>query len=184
VRSALAGAADVNGDGRVEYSELKAFIAAANLRVDDPRARIQLFAQAPARDRSAPLADLSRRSELSYLMLPSEMAGRFHIEDERGIRRLDLHKEKDRALAIALPAGHSYFLRSIDQEAEFAPKAGQIVDAAQLEFREKAIASRGSVEESFRDHLFETPFGPKFYGGFVSTSGEAPVAPLWADLTP
>jgi hypothetical protein len=34
VRSALAGAADVNSDGRVEYSELTAFIAAASQGVE------------------------------------------------------------------------------------------------------------------------------------------------------
>ena len=38
VLSALHGAADVNADGRIEYSEVAAYVAAANSEVDDPRA--------------------------------------------------------------------------------------------------------------------------------------------------
>src|SRR5262249_58177828 len=58
LRSALSGAADVNGDGRVEYSELRAFLAAANARVKNPEARIEAFAPPPALDRHHPLVGL------------------------------------------------------------------------------------------------------------------------------
>src|SRR6478735_3608723 len=58
LRSALTGAADVNGDGRVEYSELRAFLAAANARVKHPEARVDVFARAPALDRHRALIDL------------------------------------------------------------------------------------------------------------------------------
>lgn len=53
VISALLGAADVNADGKIEYSELRAFVAAANQQVDDPRGKVNMFARPPARDRSA-----------------------------------------------------------------------------------------------------------------------------------
>ena len=60
LRSALSGAADVNGDGRIEYSELRAFLAAANARVQEPRgARRRLRAR--ARARSPPRARRSAR---------------------------------------------------------------------------------------------------------------------------
>jgi hypothetical protein len=58
LRSALRGAADVNGDGRIEYSELRAFLAAANARVRNPEARVDVFARAPALDRHRALIDL------------------------------------------------------------------------------------------------------------------------------
>ncbi|HEY7373931.1 MAG TPA: caspase family protein, partial [Polyangia bacterium] len=57
--SALRGAADVNGDRRVEYSELGAFLAAANREVQDPRARLLAIVKAPASAPRAPIADLS-----------------------------------------------------------------------------------------------------------------------------
>ena len=92
VRSALTGAADVNGDGRVEYSELKAFVAAANLKVDDPRARPEIWARPPARDRSRALVDLSAKGFEHFLLFPAGFSGRFHVEDGRGVRLADFHK--------------------------------------------------------------------------------------------
>ncbi|MEL6546991.1 MAG: caspase family protein, partial [Myxococcota bacterium] len=48
LRSALSGAADADRDGRVDYNEVEAFLAAANGKVEDPRARVNVFARAPA----------------------------------------------------------------------------------------------------------------------------------------
>src|SRR6185369_4903495 len=45
--SALRGAADVNHDQRIEYSEAYAFLAAANRGVADPRARLTVVSRAP-----------------------------------------------------------------------------------------------------------------------------------------
>ena len=45
--SAMRGAADVDGDGAVAYSEAHAYLAAANMDVTDPRARIEPFVQHP-----------------------------------------------------------------------------------------------------------------------------------------
>lgn len=63
VRSALAGGADVDGDGEVTYDEARAFISAANAKVSDPRARLTAYAAAPrctAPSRSS--SEASRRS--------------------------------------------------------------------------------------------------------------------------
>ena len=61
-----------------------------------------------------------------------------------------------------------------------------VVDAAALAWKAQGVAARGgSLDESFRQHLFERPFGARFYGGFVASSGELPVAPAAeADLSP
>ncbi|MFZ5468605.1 MAG: hypothetical protein ACOZIN_04130 [Myxococcota bacterium] len=185
VRSALFGAADVNGDGKVEYSELSAFIAAANLRVEDPRGRLQIFTAAPALDRAAPIADLTRRSLAGHLLVPASLSGRHWVEDERGVRWVEFHKEPERPLVLALPPGRTYHLRSPSLEARFIAASGQLVDAASLRWTAYALASRGSLDEAFRVHLFATPFGAKFYGGYVSSSGEPPVAaPVTADFSP
>ncbi|HSK04882.1 MAG TPA: caspase family protein, partial [Kofleriaceae bacterium] len=57
LRSAMAGGADVNGDGRIAYSEIAAFLAAANQHVTE-QARVDVFARAPAADLARPLVDL------------------------------------------------------------------------------------------------------------------------------
>ncbi|WP_370458910.1 hypothetical protein [Aggregicoccus sp. 17bor-14] len=187
VRSALAGAADVNGDGRVEYSELRAFLAAANQGVEDVRGRVDVFTQAPALDRSAPLADLRRPSREAFLLLPAGLEGRLWVEDARGVRRLDVNKERERPMALALPPGGPYFLRGATREARFSlASAGSVVDAQALTWSETALAARGPVQEAFRERLFAVPFGPRFYAGFMAGQPEAPVsfAELSPDLSP
>ena len=58
--SGLRGGADVNGDGRLEYSELGAFISAANRGVADPRARLRVVVRPPRRRRASPGAGARR----------------------------------------------------------------------------------------------------------------------------
>lgn len=177
VRSALAGAADVNGDGRVEYSELTAFIAAASQGVEDVRGRLDIFARPPALDRSAPLTDLSRHAAMGYLLVPEGLGGRMWVEDTRGVRVADFHKESQRPMVLALAPDRSYYLRTEGQEARLTvPRAGAVVDAGSLAWSSSAVASRGPVEEAFRDKLFSVPFGPSFYSGFVASQGQTPVA--------
>ncbi len=185
--SALLGAADVNSDGKVEYSELRAFVAAANQQVDDPRGRVNMFARPPARDRSAALADLTAPSSSSYLLLPSGLQGRHWVEDARGVRLADFNKESDRPLVLALPPGQTFFVRTPSREARLETGTdGKLIDVGQLAWSPTGIASRGgSLDESFREHLFSRPYGARFYGGFVSSSGELPVGPApEPDLAP
>jgi hypothetical protein len=187
VISALLGAADVNSDGKVEYSELRAFVAAANQQVDDPRGKVNMFARPPARDRSAPLADLTAPSSAAFLLLPAGAEGRHWVEDAHGVRLADFNKEGDRPLVLALPPGQTFFVRTATREARLETgAAGRLIDAAQLGWAESGIAARGgSLDENFREHLFERPYGARFYGGFVSSSGEVPVGPApEPDLAP
>jgi hypothetical protein len=177
VRSALAGAADVNGDGRVEYSELTAFIAAASQGVEDVRGRLDIFARPPALDRSAPLTDLGRHTGLGYLLVPEGLGGRMWVEDTRGVRVADFHKELSRSMVLALPPDRSYYLRTEGREARLTvARAGAVVDAGSLSWSTSAVASRGPVEEAFRDKLFSVAFGPSFYSGYVASLGQTPVA--------
>lgn len=185
VVSALLGAADVNADGRVEYSELKAFVAATNLEVKDPRGQVQLFAQAPASDRAAPLADLSAASRYGFVLLPAATSGRHWVEDERGVRHVELHKEAGRPVLLALPPLGRYFVHAAGREARLDNREGSLIDASRLAWAKAALAPRGSLDEAFREHLFARPYGARFYEGFIASSGELAVAPaVEPDLTP
>jgi hypothetical protein len=177
VRSALAGAADVNGDGKVEYSELRAFVAAASARVRDPRARPEVFARAPAQDRAQPLFDLTRPGGLGFLSVPAALAGRFWVEDERGVRLYDFHKEPLRPLVLAVPADRQLFLRQASGEARFRVAPGAVQDGQALTFKGVQVASRGALDQTFREDLFQVAYGPSFYAGFVASTGELPVTP-------
>jgi len=175
VRSALSGAADVNGDGRVEYSELGAFVAAANLKIDDPRARPEVFARPPARDRSRALVDLGAPGFEHFLLFPASFAGKFHLEDARGVRYVDFNKAADRTVALALPGDARYYLRTETTEALVAPEQRGFIDASRLTWKPLALAARGSVDATLRRSLFEVPYGPAFYRGFTAQQGISPV---------
>jgi hypothetical protein len=186
VRSALSGAADVNADGRVEYSELRAFVAAANQGVDDVRGRLDVSIQPPALDRSAALVDLGDRTRLGFLLLPTGLEGRLWVEDTRGLRVAEFHKERERSVVLGLPSGRGYFLRASGREAPYQlSREGAVVDAGSLAWRDNAFAARGAVQDAFRDRLFSVPFGPRFYNGYMASLGLTPVAPEQEpDLSP
>jgi hypothetical protein len=185
LRSALSGAADVNGDGRVEYSELRAFLAAANARVKHPEARVEVFSRPPALDRHRALVNLRAAQPdgraARFLHFASGLAGRFNIEDDRGVRYADLNKEAGAAFDVVVSGRRSYFVRRshdlVDESEEVEVRSPGLrhVEIAGLLWKPRAIASRGSLDDSFRQDLYRVPFGRGFYDGFVATSGEIAV---------
>jgi hypothetical protein len=184
LRSAMAGAADVNGDGAIEYSEVEAFLAAANHHVDDPKARLEVFSQAPAIDLSRPLVDLRAARFQHWLHVPGGPALRFYLEDRRGVRYLDAHVGGDHAIVIGLVPSSHYHVRTSDgrKEAKIALGDAERIDLDRKQLRKAKVAARGAVEESFRLHLYEEPFGADFYRGFAAAQGRTSVdlaAPRW-----
>jgi hypothetical protein len=183
LRSALSGAADVNGDGRIEYSELRAFLAAANARVRNPEARIEAFARPPALDRHHALVDLRHATgNTRFLHFAPGLAGRFHIEDDRGVRWADLNKELAAGFDVMVSPGHGYYVMRGDaqapdetEETEVRAAGGRRIDLSSLKWRPRAIASRGALDQTFRQDLYKVPYGRGFYDGYVATSGDLPV---------
>ena len=184
LRSGLAGAADVNGDGRIEYSELRAFLAAANARVRAPEARVDVFSRAPALDRHHAIIDLrSAEAHTRFLHFGNALSGRFHIEDERGVRLCDLHKERAGTFDVVVsPRRTSYVRRSAtatdsdtDEEAEIRPSRSRRIELSDAAWHTRQVASRGALDESFRPDLYKIPFGRGFYDGYVATSDDVPV---------
>ncbi len=186
VLSALSGAADVNADGRVEYSELRAFVAAANQGVEDVRGKLEVSIHPPALDRAAALVDLGDKARLGFLLLPAGLEGRLWVEDARGLRVAELHKERERSVVLGLSPTQGYFLRGPGREAPFRfSHAGAVVDGAGLAWRDNALAARGAMEDALRDRLFSVPFGPRFYNGYMASLGQKPVEPeQQPDLSP
>ncbi len=177
LRSALLGAADVNGDGRVEYSEVRAFLAAANARVRNPEARLDVFAKAPELDRHRALVDLRRAREARFLHFAPPAHGLYHLEDDRGLRYADFNKEASSEFDLALDGRRAYFLRH-DEAEEAELRVGlkpRKVAVAQLSFKPRALAARGALEQTFRRDLYQVPFGRGFYDGFVAQTGDLPV---------
>ncbi len=176
LRSALAGAADINGDGRVEYSEIHAFIAAANARVRHPEARLNIFAKPPAANRHRPLFDLRQAQRARLLRFDRRLAGRFHLEDDRGVRVADLHKAPGMRFDLAVDRRRAYFIRRDKGEARVLPGPKR-VRIAQLTFGASKLAVRaGSLDRTFRRDLYRVAYSRGFYDGFCAQTGHVPVS--------
>jgi hypothetical protein len=168
--SALRGAADVNVDGRIEYSEVAAFLSAANLRVKDPRARLDIVVQAPRVDQRAQLLELRALTGQFELRgrADGEWAKGFFVESERGERVLDVYPEHSVRLALRLPVGERLYLMRSDGEVELGARWDTAVELGSLRAGPPASRARGSIDSAFHDGLFKVRFGPAFYQGYVS----------------
>ena len=171
VLSALLGAGDVNGDRKIEYSELHAFIAAANRDIRDHRAIPRVIAEPPRINRRAPLVALSDFRNTGILTGSSAGLGPFHIEMANGQRYLDAHMSDDSTTALALPADTPVFVRTENEEAELVLKPGARVNFGELQFHPRVERARGGIATMFREALFASPFGPTYYRGFIDRSG-------------
>lgn len=184
VLSALRGAADVNGDGRIEYSELDAFLSAANREVPDPRARLRAIVKAPIVAPRAILADLSSNRASGRLTGITAGTDAFYIEDARGNRLAEGRPELGFTMSIALPANQRLFLRRGNDEAELLLEPGADAPFRSLTFRPRPVRARGAVENALRAGLFLAEFGPAYYRGYVDRQDMAavpllPASPLF-----
>lgn len=185
LRSGLIGTADVNVDGKIEYSEIRAYIAAANARVDDPKARISLYAKPPSRNLTEPLFDIHRMRPRAFLDLAPSDAGRLYLEDARGVRYADFNKAAEAPLRVALLQSPYYYLRTDTQEIEIRPATEQAIRLTPDAWKPRAKLARGSTSETFRRDLYRVPYGPSFYDGYVASHDEiVPVANVAALTKP
>jgi hypothetical protein len=178
VISGLRGAADVNHDGRVEYSELGAFLTAANREVVDPRARLQSIVQPPVMRPHAALINLVAPPAAGWLTGIPASAGRFFVEDVRGNRIIDGNPEVGSSMSVAVPSGQTLFVRNGDREAEFHVEDGVQMRFDALAFRQRPLRMRGAVETSLQAGLFLMPYGPAYYSGYVDRREEVAVEHL------
>jgi hypothetical protein len=178
ILSGLRGAADINRDGLIEYSELDAFIASANAQVVDPRARLAVIVRPPAVNPRAPIADLSPMMGRAALLTGVGPAfGRFYVEDERGNRLAEMLPEVGYRFRLFVPAGAPLCFRTVDAEEWFRVEAGQQREIETFRPRATMVRARGAMETSLRHGLFATPFGPTYYRGFVDARPELAAVP-------
>jgi hypothetical protein len=187
ILSAFVGTADVNEDGVITYQEAASCVEAANFGIRNQKARLNVYFRPPANRQDVPLMDLSTFEHATLLLLDKEMGGRYYIEDSRGIRTVDLHFSKEQAVRVNLVGDAPFYIRTDYTEAEI-NSSDKIILSSGLAFSALQEKNRGSVEQSFRKHLFEVPFGIGFYLGMYAASNMSPdrseAGPPQAGTTP
>ncbi len=174
VLSGLSGAADVNRDYRIEYSELQAFVSAANQGLPAGAAKPTVIAVPPAANQREPLLDLLELRESLLLAGVGPSLGHFYVESASGQRLLDANLEPSQFMMLALPrnVGRLY-IRSGSREAAI-PSRGQ-VRLAQLKFSARSEVARGSVQGALQHGLFASSYGAGYYRGYVDSQSLVPV---------
>ncbi len=182
--SGLRGAADINGDGSIEYSELAAFISAANFGVDDPRARLSVFVHPPRDDERHALMTHDLTADQRFLLFLHADGMHYTVEDERGVRLADLHHSGEQCGYLRLPDGVIHIQRKTRdedgglrlEETTVAQEVGGLVVAQLLPYAPTQRAARGAMDQSLRAGLFVTPYGPGYYMGYTDQHGMLAVA--------
>ena len=184
--SGLRGGADINGDGRIEYSELGAFVSAANSGVGDARARLEVAVRPPRGDERAPLLTHDRVTDQRVLLLAGVDAGRYSLEDARGVRLADLNHASGQPAYLRLPGGPLYLYRHDPTtgerigEAKIDASDAGVVALARLEFRPPESDARGPLDDALRAGLFKVAYGSGYYAGYTDQERLLAVAePDW-----
>jgi hypothetical protein len=182
--SGLRGGADVNGDGAIEYSEMAAFLAAANMRVAEPRARLSIVTQPPRSDRRTPLlqhAVLSKQFTLEG-RADGDWARPFFVETEAGERVLDVFVERGSRIALKLPAREKLYVVMPNGEVSLNGNPGSRIALASLKPAPPRVRPRGALALSMERGLFGTRFGPTFYAGYMTDRDDFVAIPSVPDV--
>lgn len=182
--SGLRGGADLNGDGAIEYSELGALVSSANSGVGDPHARLDVAVRAPRGDERAPLLVHEHVTDQRVLLLAGGDAGRYSVEDSRGVRIADLNHASGQPAYLRLPAGDLYLYRHAEDgartgEARIVARETGIVSLGRLAFAEPEADARGPLDDALRTGLFSVAYGPGFYAGYTAHEQMLAADPDW-----
>ena len=174
--SGLLGAADINGDLRVEYGELHAFISSANSDIVDPRARPDIVVRPPDGNSNSVVLDLTDLRDTRWLFGDASVLGRFHVELEGGARLLEANLGMSTRSALALPRDADAYLVIGSREALIPRDADAAIPFDALSFSSAAKAARGPVERAYQTQMFRTPLTVAYYRGFMDSVGLPPTS--------
>jgi len=172
VRSGLYGAADADGNGRISYKEIAAFVQRANASVANDRYRPDIYVKPPKN--TDVLVDLSRKlgARIDFNLAPSD---HYVLEDERGVRYADFHNDSASPGYLLKPrtGGKLYLRRTSDETEVVVPLTPSVVALVELVIQDGRIAHRGAANDAF-ESLFKLPFGQRVVDSFEFRSVELP----------
>ncbi|MGC4119761.1 MAG: caspase family protein [Myxococcales bacterium] len=182
VRSGLLGAADANGDGKVSYQELAAFVETAAARLKNPAYRPKIFARGPGGDDARTLFALP--ADRAVVLRVGDGAGlRLTVRGPAGLRWLDANVEAGATLELRLPRSLAASLeverlrpdgsRSVEERLslprEWSPAP---LTLASLPRAEQELERRGASD--FFGELFAQPFGPRALESYLVRKASEP----------
>lgn len=176
VRSGLYGAADADGDHRVSYREIAAFVMQANAAIANERFRPDVFAR-PPRGRMT-LVDL-RPALRHRIEIESAAQGHYILEDANGVRIAEFHGGSEPTTLVRPASSERLYLERGDGKELLLPES-DVVDVASIEARPPRVAARGAAHEAF-GRIFALPFDRRTVERFsLVAPNEAAEPDVWA----
>lgn len=164
VRSGLSGAADLDGDGRITYGELRAFVRIAAAGVPNPRFRPRIYARGPNGRDDEVLFEPRAAGAGRKLTLDTGTERRATVLDANEVPLVDVRLEAGFAPSLYLPRSESGRFTLVEREpgrperrTEVALSEGSLM--TRVAPAPSALASRSSGKPF--DMLFAVAFGPR-----------------------
>ncbi|MEQ8272399.1 MAG: caspase family protein [Deltaproteobacteria bacterium] len=174
IRSALRGAADVDGDGTISYAEIGAFLERANVAIPNVRFRPDFVVRPPGpHPGDLSQAVLTWVEGEDALSMGEEGVRRVYLEGPTGERILDIHKRPSEIVRLYLPSVRPLFVRTTDERTEWVIEERGFTKLAKLEPRSASVAGKGAQHLAF-EQLFEAPFGEADVVAFAADYGAGP----------
>jgi len=164
LRSALRGGADVDGDKKITYAELGAFLVTANERIQNPRYRPDFIVRPPD-EPSRDIIDWSANRDV--LILDDTTWGHVYLESANGDRLLDVHPEAGEQFCLQVPKDRPLFLRKADDTSEMVVESAGPARATDLTARAMQIGRKGALHLAFEE-LFSEPFGQSKLNEYIA----------------
>ncbi|MEO1173873.1 MAG: hypothetical protein AAFX94_17770, partial [Myxococcota bacterium] len=107
--------------------------------------------------------------------------GRFHVEDDRGVRFAEFNKTDEVPITLRVVPRPHYYIRNDSEELRVVPNRAGVL--SRTDFQPITLASRGSVQDTYGAKLFGVPFGPNFVAGYEGALAGRPL-PLAEEFIP
>ena len=167
VRSGLLGGADLDRDGKILFTELAAFVAAANAAVTNPVYRLTPYIRPPLGEPDLPVIDYTDARAHTRVRVDMEDARRVILTDDELVRYADLHLEEGFAPVVRLPRAGIWWFHIGDREIRVEAGADEEILLSTRSASARVHVSAKGVDCYLRRHLFQTPFGSGFAGEYL-----------------
>lgn len=157
VRSGLLGPADIDGDDRITFAELAAFVAAANEQVANPQVRLKPYIRPPLAFPDIALVDFKAARFPARIAVDAGDAGHGYVLDGALVRHADFHSGHTSGVRVALTRDDASWI-VVEGRREWTVPAGTrgtVALSALPETERTTVGARGTVGDYLEKSLFQ-----------------------------
>ena len=157
VRSGLLGAADLNDDRKVTFTEIAAFVHNANMAIKNSTYRIKPYIRPPLSAPNLPLMTMDDARFPAQVRIEKGFSGKAHLVDSELMRYADFHKSDKNAFWLGVPGDAGFAVVRGNTEYVVPKGATGRLTISGLEVRPRSKMAARGVSDYFEERLFARP---------------------------